>query len=120
MLARVEQVERGQISVRRSAIQTQGRPSRWTAAHRLMLPERLVGVRATPSEAGDRALAGLRSGVVVLDLVIVAGDHPRGRVMGRLQIGIALVQAVPQPVALQRRRLAGQPVAELVDGAAHR
>ena len=48
-------------------------------------------------------------GVVVLDLVVVPGQHPWvGRVRG-LQIGITLVERVADPVVVERVRL-GRPV----------
>lgn len=92
-------------------------------AQRLVLPVRAVRGGAAQQELlrRDVVLGGL-SRVVVLGLVVVPGDDEGVRGVGGAQIGVGLVEAVPQPVVLQRDRLpvvvGGEPAVGVVAGAA--
>ena len=72
--------------------------------------ERIPLLKGKRSLGGAAAQEGLHrvvpfrdvAGVVVVDLVVVGGDHERSRSVHRLEVGIALVQGVPVPVGEYR------------------
>ena len=107
VLAGVEDEERAQRSIGKAAIQSRRRPvRRGRPAQRHVLVVRLVGGGAAAQELLDRHVPiRKRRGVVVLDFVIVPGDHPRACGMGGLQRGIEVILRVSAAVLVERDRL---------------
>ena len=74
----------------------------------LMLVVRLIRSRAPREEELRRiAVRGEVRGVVVVDLVIVGGEHPGARRVRGLEVRIRLVDRVAQAIVLERERLGG-------------
>jgi hypothetical protein len=53
-------------------------------------------------------------GVVVGDLVVVPGHQPRARRVGGLQVGVRLVERVPDAIVIQRVRFGGAVLADVI------
>jgi hypothetical protein len=96
VLTSVEHVEGGQIAPAEVAVDLQARSGRSAEADRQVFE---------PGAVGGRLPRVVHHRVVVVELVVVPdGDDGRGMV-GRLQVGVRLVQGVPIAVLRQRDAL---------------
>jgi hypothetical protein len=114
VLAIVEHMQLGEIAEAISIIQPQRRAARLhRVGKRHVFPESLIGC-GTLREEAPRIGVGRRdvTGVVVGDLVVVPGHDPGMRRVRGLQVGVGLVEGVPQPVVLQRHGLPVEDVGQ--------
>jgi hypothetical protein len=106
VLPGVEQPELGKVAPAERAVYLEVRPLRRRQAQRHMLVVGLIGGAAPqqPLRARDVVLGDL-VGVVVLDLVVVPDEQPRAARVHRLQVLVALVQRVADPISVEGHRL---------------
>ena len=124
ILARIQQVERGQPAERHLSIDAHLGAARQPGealrqhrrAQRHVLVIGLVGGGTTRGEIGrathaQHTTALVQAGVVVLHLVVVPGQQPRAGGVHGLQISVALVQGVALAVVVQRQHPAPRHLA---------
>ena len=103
----VEQVKTGQLAESHAGMDTHiGAERDHRPTQRQVLVISLIGRRAPPQEPGRLVIVfGTCAGVIVFDLVVVPGDHPRTQGMRGLKVGIRLVTREAGPVIIERDRL---------------
>ena len=107
VLARVQQAELGDVAVVQPPVELHSALLRPRAQrHRHVLEVGLVGGGAPREELGARVRElGIDARVVVVDLVVVPGDHPREEPVRLLEVRVGLVEGVLEAVALEGEAL---------------
>ena len=107
VLARVEDVEVGDVPVAEAPVEPHlALPRLRAERHRHVLEVRLVAGRPALQELRARVRElRIDARVVVGDLVVVPGDHPREQPVGLLEVRIRLVERVLKAVAIERHAL---------------
>ena len=119
VLAGVEDVELREAAVGEGAIQEHvGAVGLGAAAERHVLEVGLVGGGAALEIGGVRLAfaAGVITGVVVADLMVVPGDDPRGDGVGALEGGVGFVEGVAGAVIVELDDLGAVVAAHAVGG----
>ena len=112
VLARVEHVEQHEVAPAAAAVHRHVLIDRLARAReRAVLPVREVRRRAALPDGFERLVrVQVEVGVVVRELVVVPGHHPRVRLVGGLERLVRLVLGVPRAVLRERPHGAGRRV----------